>query len=410
MKIRIPPRNEANFARISSPVRPTERDLDALLHEDFFWGARTLLRGLVLVLRRESVPTRVAHDRVRGDHRPARGARDLAGLPLRRLLWKPVPTRVAHDRVRGDHRPARGARDLAGLPLRLHLRGLGFRLGGRPDGLGHRTGDGLRRGLWTHWRRSERDLGPHAGGGSGRGLCGRSGDDRGFRGRRGPHVLLSGEESLLPLREPPLILRDLRLRGCDGVLLLREPLLPAQQLGPPLNLGFDCGLLLAQELEDVLLSRGDLPLAGGDLLAGRGDLRVPAVELFLPFHEGLHPAGHILLPPEDVLLLREGLLLRGLELLLPLREAPVLLLELLLPGPHPLLPPDEAVPLLREGGALLLQGLAVRVELPLRLREVGLPLREVLLLRLEGLLRLPQQVRDRRRSAHGGFRPRDALG
>src|SRR5438445_926005 len=136
-------RNEGEFAGFFVREVPLRRVLDDLLLEDLLRGSPALLRGLVLVLRREPVPAGVAHDRVRGDHRPARGARDLSGIPLRRLLLEPVPAGVAHARVRSDHRPARGARDLSRFSLRLHLRGLGLRLGCRADGLRHRPGDGL---------------------------------------------------------------------------------------------------------------------------------------------------------------------------------------------------------------------------------------------------------------------------
>src|SRR2546427_12399657 len=103
--MRMPPQNEGDFGPFSPMMRPTDRGLDDLLLEDLLRGSPALLRGLVLVLRRKPVPTGVAHDRVRGDHRPARRARDLARLSFCRLLLDPVPSLVASVRVQGDYAP-----------------------------------------------------------------------------------------------------------------------------------------------------------------------------------------------------------------------------------------------------------------------------------------------------------------
>src|SRR6267378_443196 len=105
--------NRRSFSR-SWTCRGPVGGSDDLLLQDLLRSGPALLRALVLVVRRE-----------------------------------PVSARVAHDRVRGDHRPARGARDLAGLALRLDGFGLGFRAGpdglhrGAPRGLGRRLRSGL---------------------------------------------------------------------------------------------------------------------------------------------------------------------------------------------------------------------------------------------------------------------------
>src|SRR3989442_12875656 len=83
--------------------------LDDLLLEDLLH--RALLPALVLFLRREPMAARVAHDRVARDHRPARGARDLARLALCGVLLQAVAPPVAHGPLPRDHRPARRARD-----------------------------------------------------------------------------------------------------------------------------------------------------------------------------------------------------------------------------------------------------------------------------------------------------------
>src|SRR5437867_3445669 len=393
--------------------------LDDLLLEDLLHGG--LLAALVLFLGRQAVSAGVTHDRVAGDHRPARGARDLAGLALRGLFLHPVSAGVTHDRVGGDHRPARRTGDLPRLFGFLHLRddrgGLrrgnrahrlrrGPRRGlhGRGDGLRSRRRRGLRVRLWRgplcgHCRSSRRGRNGLRGRASLH-RCGGGRNRRSFPGGRRPDALLARDESPLSLREPALIVRHPTSQGSDGLLFLRESLLAGNQVLSPLDLIVERRLLVVEKFDDVLLPGGDLAPPGRELLARGREFGVATVEVLLALHERLHAAGDLLLSLQELLFLREGPLLGSLELLLPLCDRPVLLLEVLLPRAEPLLSADEGVALLRHGGPLLLEALPLPLELLASLLEARLALREFLLLDLQGLLRLAQKIRDRRDSRH----------
>src|SRR5213594_745286 len=358
--------------------------LDDLLLEDLLHGG--LLAALVLFLGRQAVSAGVTHDRVAGDHRPARRTGDLSRL-----------SGFLHLRDdRGGLRRGNRAHRLRRGPRRgLH---------GRGDGLRSRRRRGLRVRLWRgplcgHCRSSRRGRNRLRGRASLH-RCGGGRNRRSFPGGRRPDALLARDESPLPLREPPLIVRHLASQGSDGLLFLRESLLAGNQVLSPLDLIVERRLLVVEKFDDVLLPGGDLAPPGRELLARGREFGVATLEVLLALHERLHAAGDLLLSLQELLFLREGPLLGSLELLLPLCDRPVLLLEVLLPRAEPLLSADEGVALLRHGGPLLLEALPLPLELLASLLEARLALREFLLLDLQGLLRLAQKIRDRRDSRH----------
>src|SRR3990170_3994452 len=334
---------------------PTESDdllLQDLLDADGGLPARLVVVGI------HAVATSVAHDRIGRDQRAAGGAGDLGlSLRLRRLLSRgfllqAVPAGITHDGVRRNHRTARltrGLRFLAfrvddGLRSRLQDRGRGWSRGPRLDGGRRRLG-----GLRSHWSHGLRDR------------CGALGDRRRRDGCRGCALrgLLVGQDLLLPLKESARFFRDLRPRRGE-VLLLRSQLpLAVHKLAVPGDLGLEGRLLLFEERDDLFLPRRDLVLAGGDLLHVDRGVCVPASEFLLAPYEAVEALREFLFSSEDLVLLLQDPLLGGFELGLLLLDDPFVLLELLLPGAKALLPADEGVPLIHEGGPFLLESAAV---------------------------------------------------
>src|SRR5439155_445802 len=122
---------------------------------------------------------------------------------------------------------------------------------------------------------------------------------------------------------------------------------------------FATGFAICAALHNLLLPRGNLSLPRSDVLHMGDRLRVPSGDVLFPPHEGFEALGEFLLARHQRVLLREHLLSRRIEFLLPLGDPPLALLELFLAGPQPFLPADERVPLFRERGPFLFEDSAV---------------------------------------------------
>src|SRR2546428_140450 len=157
---------------------------------------------------------------------------------------------------------------------------------------------------------------------------------------------------------------------------------PASAPALPTDLRTERRLLIFEELDDLLLPRGDLGLARRDVFRVRDRFRVAPTNLLVPPHEGVEAFREFLLPGDERVLFGEHLLSRDLEFLLPVRDRPFTLLQFLLAGAHSFLPADERIPLVREGGPLLVEDSPVFLDLGPVFLERGLALSE---LRVPGL-------------------------
>src|SRR5207247_5728078 len=203
-----------------------------------------------------------------------------------------------------------------------------------------------------------------------------AGRGRRCRGDPGGRLLMS-EQLLLSLDEPLRFLRDLPSRGGDVLLFRRESLLAVHELPVPSDLRLEGGLLLFEELHDLLLPRNDLGLPRRDVLRVDGPARVAPAGLLLALHERLQAFRKFLLARDELVLLREDALPRRLELLFALIDRPLFLLELLLSRAEAFLPSDDRVPLFRNGGTLLSEGATVLLDLGGLFLERCVPLSEL---------------------------------
>src|SRR5712691_6561359 len=341
-------------------VAPTAGSDHFLLH-DLLHAHRGFL--YLVVIGRHPVAARVAHDRVGRNHRAAGGTGDLrfaasSGLGLDRDL---------RDRLRHLHNRDRHLRD--------RLRRDGSRVGRHGLRPNSRLGCGRRRD-------GSRGDGGHRDG------SGRHGFDR----------LLLGDQRLLAIEETLPLFRDFRA-GCREVLFLgRELPLALHEFPVPTDLRLERRLLVFEELDDLLLPRGDLGLARRDVFRVRDRLRVAPRDLLFPSHERRESLREFLLASDERVLFGEHLLSRGAEFLFPVGDGPFTLLEFLLAGAHPFLAADERIPLIREGRSLLIEDPPVFLDLGPLFLERGLALSE---LRVPGLqvffelFQCVQRVQDR---------------
>src|SRR5207247_10704885 len=162
------------------------------------------------------------------------------------------------------------------------------------------------------------------------------------------------------LEEPLPFFRDFRAGGGEVVFLDGEFLLPFHELAGPTNLRIEARLLVFEELHDLLLPRGDLGLPRRDVLYMGDPLGFPPSETFFPPYEGLEALREFLLAGDERVLLREDLLSGGIELLLPVGDRLLALLEFSLACPHrflsrharPPLPPPKGTRLSQAAGLL----------------------------------------------------------
>src|SRR3989441_1154641 len=294
----------------------------------------------------------------------------------------PVAARVAHDRIGRDHRAAGGTGDLRlaaggglGLDRDLH------------DGLRHlRDRDRHLRGGLRHYgsRVGLHGLGPksHLGCGRRRDRFDGNGGHRGGRRRHGFDRLFLGEQRFLAIEESLPLFRYFRAVCREVLFLGRELPFAVHELPVPTDLRIERRLLIFEELDDLLLPRGDLGLTRCDVFRVRDRFRVAPANLLFPPHEGIEALREFLLAGDERVLFGEHLLSRRVELLFPVDDGPFTLLELLLAGAHSFLPAVERIPLLREGRPLLIEAPPVFPDLGPLFLERGLALSE---LRVPGL-------------------------
>src|SRR2546422_2795453 len=174
-----------------------------------------------------------------------------------------------------------------------------------------------------------------------------------------PSSTVLGRSTVSPDRGAASFLRDLRAGRGEVFLLGRELLFALHELAVPTDLGIERRLLVFEELHNLLLPHGDLGLPRGNVLHMGDRLGVTSSDVLVPPHERFEAFCEFLFARHQRVLLREHLLSRGIELLLPLGNRPLALLELFLAGPQPFLPADERVPLFRKRGPFLFEDPAI---------------------------------------------------
>src|SRR5437667_1191825 len=120
--------------------------------------------------------------------------------------------------------------------------------------------------------------------------------------------------------------------------------------------------------------------------------RVPPSEIFFPPQEAVEALREFLLARDERVLLREDLLSGGIELLLPVGDRLLALLEFFLAGPQAFLSADEGVPFLRQRGPLLFEDPAVFLDLGPLILEGCLALLSVRILGLQAFFHSLQCV------------------